>query len=206
MARLLTIDPARPEPDRIQAVLAVLEQGLPVVVPTETVYGLACRPDLPDAEQRVYAVKERPENKPLPRMTASVEQVRAQTTGWPDGVDRIARRFWPGPLTLILPTAGGTRAFRIPDHPVLLALLAAAPAPLAVTSANLSGGREARSAAEAAAELGDRVTLIVDAGPARIGQASTIVDLCHGPPRILRAGAISEQALLDAWQEPGPAN
>lgn len=199
--RILPVDPNSPADSAIQEALDWLAKGEPVVLPTETVYGLACRPDLPGAIERVFAAKERPDTKPLPRMVSSVEEVQREVTDWPEAAARLAGRFWPGPLTMILNTATGTIAFRIPDHPVLLSLLRRAPVPLAVTSANRSGAEESHTARAAANALGAAVPLVLDAGPARLAHHSTIVDCSGDVPRVIRAGAIPEAEIRSVCNE-----
>ncbi len=209
MCRFISIQGTSFNPVQLRPALDKLERGEPVVVPTETVYGLACRPDIPGAVERVFSLKGRPDSKPLPRMVASIAAVRAQVCRWPEAAERLATRFWPGPLTLVLDAPGNTTlAFRIPDHPVLLALLRACPQPLAVTSANRSGEKETHTATDAGAALGDADLLILDAGPSAWGCPSTIVDLSgvDGAPRILREGAIDREQIeraIDASGHPG---
>ncbi len=135
--------------------------------------------------------------------TAQIEQVARPLPG----LDRLAERFWPGPLTIVLPkqpwlpllvTAGGdTVGVRIPDHPLALAILQRVGRPLAVSSANLSGQPPARTAAQALAQLDGRVDVILDGGEAPGGQASTVFDLTTNPPRILRQGPVSAGEIGD---------
>ena len=181
------------------AVHILLEGGL-VVFPTDTVYGVAASSLSPEAVARIYEAKERPRTMAIPVMVAEPDQVSEVAFPQP-GFEALAQAFWPGPLTIVLPktpvlppivTAGGnTVALRIPDHPLVLQLLAAARIPLAVTSANRSGQPPARTAQEAWEQLHGRVDVILDGGPAPGGQPSTILDLTHSPPRILREGPIS---------------
>ncbi len=181
------------------AVHILLDGGL-VVFPTDTVYGVAASALQPDAVARLYEAKARPRTMAMPVMVAEPEQVTEVAQLLP-GFWALAQAFWPGPLTLILPktpllppivTAGGnTVALRIPDHPLVLQMLAAARIPLAVTSANRSGQPPARTAQEAWKQLNGRVDVILDGGPAPGGQPSTILDLTQTPPRILREGPIS---------------
>lgn len=201
--RVIPLDPERPDPAHIAEAIALLARGEPVIVPTETVYGLACRPDVPGAVDRIYQAKGRPEDKPLPRMVADVEQVRRHAAVWPDAAERLAQKYWPGPLTLIVRTIDGTLGFRIPDHPFMLALLAQCPVPLAVTSANRSGEKEAGTAAEAVLALGGHVQLAFDAGPVRLAVPSTVVDVSEPEIRVLREGAIPASDILEAA---GPAD
>jgi L-threonylcarbamoyladenylate synthase len=186
-----------------------LARGELVVIPTDTVYGLAARLDRPDALARIYAAKGRGAEKALPVLIADPARLLGLTDGVPAGAAAFAAAFWPGPLTLVLPrsaavpdlvTAGGpTVGLRMPEHPFALVLLAACGGALAVTSANRSGEPSLREAAAVAGALGDAVDLIVDGGPTPGGVASTVVALAADGPRILRAGPIDEAALRAAW-------
>jgi len=192
------------QPDQLQDAVRILLQGGLVVFPTDTVYGVAALAEDARAVARIYEAKQRPRHMPIPVMVADpdgvMEVARPLAGFWP-----LAEAFWPGPLTIILPrtealpaivTAGGdTVALRIPDHPLALALLRSVDAPLAVTSANLSGQPPARTAHEALAQLNHRVNAIVDGGATPGGLPSTIVDLTCSPPKIRRSGPISHQQL-----------
>jgi L-threonylcarbamoyladenylate synthase len=169
-----------------------------VVVPTETVYGLAVDPSVPGAMDQLFAAKGRPSDKPVALFVPAVGDVLGRGAG--DGAAALAQRYWPGPLTLVLETPQGPTGFRIPDHPVTLALLEDYGAPLAVTSANLSGGAPATTAEEAVEALGASVSLVLDAGPVRGGVPSTVVKLGGGEPEVLREGAIPTEEILAAWR------
>lgn len=173
-----------------------------IAAPTDTVYGLVCRYDSSQAIETLYRAKERPPEKALPVLLGDESQT-AQVVAGPLSAlaqDLIAR-FWPGPLTLILPalphlppvlTAGGaTVGVRIPNQPFLRALARQA-GPLASSSANRSGGPECRTAGEVLAQLDGRIPLLVDAGASPHGQASTVLDLSGPSPRILREGPLGE--------------
>jgi len=177
--------------------------GLPVAIPTETVYGLAADAGDGEAVARVYQAKERPSFNPLIVHILSLEA--AEEIAAFDAVARaLAERFWPGPLTLVLPlkpdsgiaalvTAGlATIALRVPAHPAMRALLAAVGRPLAAPSANASGRLSPTRAAHVRAGLGGRIPLIVDAGPAEHGLESTIVAVGEGGVRLLRPGPIAD--------------
>lgn len=179
-----------------------ISDGEPVVIPTDTVYGLAARPDLPRAVAALFAAKQRPPDKPVPVLAARVDDLEAVAVL--DGRARaLAARFWPGPLTLVLlrapgcsfdlGRASGTVAVRIPRCTVALRLLSRC-GPLAVTSANMSGAAPATTAGEARAALGDLVRVYLDDGP-REGAASTVVSLV-GAPRVLRRGALAPEEVL----------
>jgi len=185
----------------------ILNEGGVVVLPTDTVYGVAVLARDTAAVERLYRAKKRSPHLPLPVMVSDFDQVAAIARILP-GFWRLAETFWPGPLTLILPrratlpailTAGGDAvALRIPAHDLALQLLRLADGPLAMTSANLSGHAPALTAGAALAQLDGRVDVILDGGPAPGGQPSTIVDLTLDPPRILRCGPISEAQILEA--------
>ncbi len=179
-----------------------VEAGEVIAVPTDTIYGLVCRYDLEKAILDLYGVKERPAEKALPVLVGEVAQLAAVAqTPIPPLAQRLIRRHWPGPLTLVLLarpglppalTAGGrTVAVRLPDHPFVRDL-ARRVGPLASSSANRSGGSECHSAREVYDQLAGRIPLIVDGGVTPGGQASTVVDLSGPEPRILREGPIGE--------------
>ena len=180
--------------------------GLPVAVPTETVYGLAADATSGEAVARVYQAKGRPSFNPLIVHVADLAE--AERLGWFDAAARaLAERWWPGPLTLVLPlredapvaplaTAGlATIALRSPAHPAMCDLLRAAGRPLAAPSANASGQISPTRASHVLAGLSGRIPLILDGGPAGHGLESTIVALTGGAPRLLRPGPITAEAL-----------
>ncbi|MPZ14082.1 MAG: threonylcarbamoyl-AMP synthase [Chloroflexi bacterium] len=166
-----------------------------VVYPTDTVYGLGALPSLPDAIQRIYAVKGRPDEKAIVWLVSSGHDV-AQWCGVDSRFERLAERFWPGALTLVLPRlhpqADGLRTLgvRVPAHPAALRVIEAAGGVVATTSANRAGRASARTARDAASEIGNHVDLIIDGGAAPVGVESTVLDLSTDPVTVLRAGAI----------------
>jgi L-threonylcarbamoyladenylate synthase len=173
-----------------------------VAVPTDTVYGLACDPRCAPAVDRIYAIKQRPAGMELSLLGATLEDL--ERCGHMDGRARsLAAAFWPGGLSIIVPVrldAGlaiprrtATISLRIPAHP-LLRELTAQTGPLATTSANRHGFDAAVTAADCEATLGDEVDGVIDGGPAA-GLGSTIIDLTEAPPRLLRLGPISAEAL-----------
>ena len=196
--------PSTDEKTLIKATDILREGGL-VAFPTDTVYGLAGHAYLPEAVEQIYQVKERPMDKAIPLLLANSEQVQEVASDVPPVAYRLMEVFWPGGLTIILPksprlpdvvTAGGaTVALRTPDHPFVLALIQALGAPLAATSANISGHPPATTVREALHELGGRVTLIVDGGTCPGGVPSTVLDLTVSPPRVLREGAVAWEAI-----------
>ncbi|MEA2459948.1 MAG: L-threonylcarbamoyladenylate synthase [Actinomycetota bacterium] len=182
-------------------VLTALAEGGVAAIPTDTVYGLAARPDLADAVEKIFVLKGRPPEKPLPVLGASVDQLRG-VVRFDDDAERLADSFWPGGLTIVLPRADGfdfdlggegadTVAVRIPRHSLALALLRET-GPLAVTSANPSGEPPAATPSAVRAYFDDEVP-ILDGGAAA-GEASTTISLAGGL-KVLRAGEISEVEL-----------
>jgi L-threonylcarbamoyladenylate synthase len=187
----------------MERALAVLSAGGLVVMPTDTVYGVGCLAFNSEAVARLYLVKGRPENKPIPVLLSSAVELDSVAIEVPQPMRRLAETFWPGPLTLILPRRpslpqaigpGDTVGVRVPAHRLAQRLLSAA-GPMAVTSANLSGEPPARSADEAEMALAGRVDLILDDGPSPGGQPSTVVDGTTDPMTIVREGPISQAAL-----------
>ncbi len=193
--RILCLDPLRPEPGPIGEAAAALTRGVLVIVPTETVYGLAADPRLPGAETAIHAAKGRPDNEPVTLFAAGLEQVKARGAVLRGAGEKLARAFWPGPLTLVVKTPDGFTGFRVPDHAVPLALLREVGSVLAVTSANRSGEPPALNAEAAVAALGSSVALVLDAGPSPGGVPSTVVRVDGDEVRVLRPGAISEERI-----------
>lgn len=184
----------------------LLQAGQVVAFPTETVYGLGGNALSETAIARIYVAKGRPSWNPLIVHVADVAAAAALVASWPDTATRLARHFWPGPLTLVLPRAPrvpaavsagrSTIALRVPGHAVALQLLQACGLPLAAPSANRSQGISPTRAEHVAASLSAAdVPLILDGGPCRHGIESTVLDLTCSPPRLLRPGATPLQAL-----------
>ncbi len=203
--RRLTVDPSAPEPIAIAAAAAVLRAGGLVAFPTETVYGLGADALDPAAVRRIFEAKGRPSFNPVIVHVASTEQARALARRWPAHATRLANRFWPGPLTLVVPkdvavpdivTAGlDAVGIRVPAHPVALALLRAAEVPVAAPSANRFTRLSPTTADHVAAALRGRIDLLLDGGPSAVGIESTVVDLTGLQPRLLRPGMIPTEAL-----------
>ena len=183
----------------------ILTAGGLVAFPTDTVYGVGAHAFDAEAIERLYAAKERPRDRAIPVLLAAAADLPLVTRETPSIAHRLAGAFWPGALTLvlprhpalpaILPAGGDSVAVRVPDHPVVRALVAALGAPLAATSANLSGRPSPVTAQEVATQLGGRVDLILDSGLCPGGVPSTVLDLTLDPPRVLRAGPVTEAAL-----------
>lgn len=191
--------PVRPDKisqKAVSAAVAALRNGGLVILPTETVYGVAADPGVPGAEERIYEVKERDRGKPIPLMAASLEEVERAGALLSPAARRLACRYWPGPLTLVVKCGGRVEGFRVPDHPVALAVLKAVGGVLRVTSANKSGEPSALTAEDAVKALGDRLALALDAGPASLGRESTVVEATGETLKIIRQGALPAVAVL----------
>lgn len=207
-ARIETVDPQRPDPGVLARGAALLRQGLLVVYPTETFYGLACDPRQSAAVERIFVAKGRPERMALPLIAADREAVRTCVRSLPERAGRLMDAFWPGPLTLVFTAAddlpplllggGHTVAIRVSSHPVASALSRAAGGPIVATSANRSGEPPPSTAREALEALGDLVSLVLDAGPTEGGSSSTVLDLTADPPRLIRSGAVPSGAIETA--------
>ena len=193
------------DPEGYAKAARILRSGGIVAMPTDTVYGIGVVLDAPRGIDRLFEAKRRPAERAIMLLLDSADQARS-VGAWPASAARLAGAFWPGGLTVVvdqLPDAGlppeltagaPTIGLRVPNHACPRAL-AAAVGPLPVTSANLSGLAPARDAREIADQLGDAVDCIVDGGPAHGGPASTVVDCTVDPARILRVGAVSEDAV-----------
>jgi len=193
--------------------VALLRAGAVVALPTETVYGLAANALDASAVAQIYKIKGRPSHNPIIVHVADAEMAQRCVTDWPSGAARLARSFWPGPLTLVLPragiipdivTAGGaTVGVRWPSHPFMQAVIRACGFPLAAPSANQSNALSPTNAEHVRKQLGGKLALIVDGGQSQVGIESTVIDLVVQPPRVLRPGMIHEESLLAALGEGG---
>jgi L-threonylcarbamoyladenylate synthase len=194
-------------PDGIARAAELLRAGAVVAFPTDTVYGVGVAASHADRLSALFALKDRPPEKRIPILVADLEQ--AVAAGWhvDERARRLAHRFWPGALTLVLPGRDDTQAFRAPDHPVALELVRAA-GPILATSANRSGEPDTLGADEvlvAFAGQADELAAVVDGGQVVGGTASTVLDLSVTPARVLRAGPIGRDQLAAevALAEPG---
>ena len=185
---------------------ALLEAGALVCFPTDTVYAIAGSADIPSTRDRLYAAKHRPAQQPMALLASSSDVLIPWVAVDPRAQDLMAE-FWPGPLTLVLPATpraiaelgqvvlDGTLGVRVPNHAGALALLRSVSRPVAASSANITGEPEPVTGAEALANMGDAVELVVD-GRCEIGTGSSILDLTLPEPRVIREGSIPAQRLL----------
>jgi L-threonylcarbamoyladenylate synthase len=203
--RRVFVDPASPQRDAIHEAAHWILNGGIVAVPTDTLYGLAVDPFRTDAVTRLFAAKGRAAGQAVPLIAADTVQVTEQLAPLSRQAARLADRFWPGPLTVLVPAPvslarhvdGGTGkvGVRVPDHDVARAIAAACGRPITATSANLSGDPATAVPDDVERMLGDRIDLLVDTGPTPGGRPSTIVDATANEPRLVRAGAIEWDAI-----------
>lgn len=203
--------------EAITAAVDAVRAGQLIVLPTDTVYGIGADAFDAEAVDALLAAKGRGRNAPPPVLVGDPAVLMALAVDVPEDAERLAEEFWPGPLTLILTAqpsltwdlgeTRGTVALRMPDDEVALELLRRT-GPLAVSSANRHGKDAALSVLDAATQLGDHVEVYLDGGPARLGTASTIIDMTVSPPEIVRQGALEREtivaALGDIFAEPEP--
>jgi L-threonylcarbamoyladenylate synthase len=207
----IRVDPQRPDPSAINRAATRLREGGLVAFPTETVYGLGAHALDPAAVRRLFDAKGRPATDPVIVHVDSIDRLGLLVVDVPEEAHALARRFWPGPLTIVLRrspavpdevTAGlDTVAVRMPAHPVAHAILSAAGVPIAAPSANLFSRPSPTQAAHVLEDLNGRIDLIVDAGPTMLGIESTVVDLSRGAATVLRPGATT----LDMLREVVPS-
>lgn len=212
---VIHVDPSDPDPQALVLAAEVLRRGGLVAFPTETVYGLGANALDAAAVARIFAAKGRPASNPLIVHVADIAEAHKLVSHWPREAQLLAERFWPGPLTLVLPgsdlvppivTAGGpTVAVRVPAHPVALALLRAAGLPLAAPSANRSTGLSPTQASHVLRSLQGFAEVLLDAGPTSGGLESTVLDLTARPYQLLRPGLIAPgelEAVVGPIQRP----
>lgn len=209
-AEIIRVHPDHPQPDRIDHIVSCLRKGEVVALPTDTFYGLSVDPVNLHAVERIYQIKTRQKFKPLSLLIASLAQAYelVRDSDSAPMLDKLAERFWPGPLTIIV--EAGTRlplrstantghvALRVPDAAIPRAVVERFGLPITATAANLQGASECTNAACVRDQLGELVPLIVDGGPTGQTQPTTIIDLTLGEGRweILREGAIPTSEIV----------
>jgi tRNA threonylcarbamoyl adenosine modification protein (Sua5/YciO/YrdC/YwlC family) len=211
-AEIIRINSNAPEPPLVSYVAERIRAGNVLGMPTDTFYGLAADPFNLRAVEHIYDVKSRSKHKPLSLLIESVDQAEELTRPLSEDFYKLARKFWPGPLTMIVKAASrlplkvtantGNVALRVPAANIPLAVVRAAGLPVTATSANISGAAECTTAEGVREQLGKLIPCIVDGGPAPRSVASTIVDLTDPAGwRVLREGAISTQEITEALAE-----
>lgn len=211
-AEILRVHPDEPQADRIDYIVSCLRKGDIVALPTDTFYGLAVDPVNLYAVESIYRLKTRQKHKPLSLLISSLAQAYELARDTDSMLDRLADRFWPGPLTIIvragtkLPlrsTANtGNVAIRVPDAAIPRTVVERFGLPITATAANLQGASECTHAAAVRDQIGDRIPLIIDGGPTPRSLPTTIVDLTLGEGRweILREGAIPTHEVVMVLQ------
>jgi L-threonylcarbamoyladenylate synthase len=186
----------------LAAAATILAAGGLVAFPTDTVYGLGCAASRPDAIEAIYVLKRRPPEKQIAILLGGIGDIQAQAWVMDERVEALARRFWPGAVSLVLPSRAGddrTQSFRVPDHEVALGLLETA-GPMYVTSANVSDEPDTLDADDvliAFATQADELAAVLDGGRVPGGVPSTVLDLTVSPARILRPGPVTAQMLAE---------
>lgn len=203
--QVLSIHPEHPEAEIVHQAVEVIRRGGLVAFPTETVYGIGANALDAEAAQGIFNAKGRPAKNPLIVHLPNAEAAKQVALTWPEEAARLAERFWPGPMTLVLPkkacvpatvTGGGpTVAVRVPAHPVAQALLNAVDLPIAAPSANRSSRLSPTEAKHVLRDLEGRIHMLLDGGPTPKGIESTVIDLSVSTPRLLRPGMISVDAI-----------
>ena len=199
------------DPNAVRDAAAILRRGGLLGIPTETVYGLGADALNEDAVSRIFLAKGRPQDNPLIIHVPDASWLERYCRSVPPAAYQLAERFWPGPLTMILPrrdivplqTTGGleTVGVRCPNHPVTLAIIEAAGVPIAAPSGNTSGRPSPTTAAHMIEDMDGRIDGIVDGGPCTVGVESTIIDLTVTPPRLLRPGGLPLESLRQVLGE-----
>ena len=205
-------------PHAIEWVAQTIIEGGVVAIPTDTVYGIAASVVNEAALSRIYEIKGRDANQPLPILVDSPDVLERLSPGIDRRVALMLARFWPGPLTVAIPARPGlarpligpgeTVGVRMPNHPLALEIIGKVGGMIACTSANRSGEPPARTAADVLASVGAALDVTLDGGVAPGGSPSTVITIRDGRPVVLREGAISAGAIEDAWREfadPDPA-
>ena len=214
MAEIVQVNPDAPEPRTIARAADLIRRGHVVAIPTDTFYGLAANPLDPAAIEKVFAVKGRSKNAPLLLLIDSIEMASELAAELPPNFHRLAQRFWPGPLTIVVEASAkvpglvtgetGRIGLRVPAAAIPRALAKQAGLPLTGTSANYTGEKECSTAPEVERCLGESLALILDGGPSAATRPSTVVDLRSDSWELLREGAIAAEeiaAVLDGPSE-----
>lgn len=209
--QIISITATRPDWSLLKPAVSALHAGDLVAFPTETVYGLGAHALDADAVAKIYAVKGRPSRNPIIVHVADIASAKNLTTGWTDECDLLAKSFWPGSLTLVLPknekipdvvcAGGSTVGIRIPAHPVALRLLQDSGLPIAAPSANLSNQLSPTTAQHVFQDLNGKIPWIIDGGACQGGLESTVIDMTQNPLRLLRPGLVTVNELRNVIGE-----
>jgi L-threonylcarbamoyladenylate synthase len=197
-----------PDLEALEMAIEVLGSGLPVAVPTDTVYALTVDPFRPGASERLFTIKRRSRELDLPVLVGSLDQALGLVTALPEAARRLMERFWPGPLTLVLPRRPGLEAdlgddeltvgVRMPSHPIPLALCRYV-GPLGAATAGIQGGAELETADEVSSTFGDAVPVVLDGGRCA-GLPATVVDASGEDPHLIREGRLPWSEVVAALE------
>jgi len=193
-------------PKNIKTASDTVKLGGLIVYPTDTLYGLGCDPFNIEAVKRIFKVKGEERKKPLPILASNIQQVK-KIAYLPKEVEKVAKRFWPGPLTIVVPKKPAlpdivtcdtdSVGVRVPKHDSALQLIRLSGGLLVGTSANRTGEKPPKTAQEAVQQLGEEIDIILDGGPAPLGVSSTVVDFTSVKPKLVRKGPIKLSDVLD---------
>ena len=196
LTKIIKINPLEPEEGHIVQAAKLIASGGLVIIPTETVYGIAANALDKKALDRLYEIKKRPKDKPFALLIADKSKVEEFAREIPIAAYKLMHKFWPGPLTILLKAInGGKVGLRMPDNQIALKIIEQAGVPVACPSANIADGSAPVNLAQAIKDMNGLVDLAIDAADARIGVESTIVDLSVEPLKIVRSGAIKDEAI-----------
>ena len=197
LTKILKVNPAAPQEESIRQAAKVLIDGGLVIIPTETVYGIAANALNKKALEKLYKIKNRPKDKPFSILIAQEHQVQELACDIPVAAYKLMHKFWPGALTVILRSVDqGKVGLRMPDNLVALAIINQSAIPLACPSANISGQPAPTNFEQAIKDMDGQVDLAIDTGDSKIGLESSVVDLSIQPPQIARSGAIKDEEIL----------
>jgi tRNA threonylcarbamoyl adenosine modification protein (Sua5/YciO/YrdC/YwlC family) len=200
--KIVKIDPLNPNQGLIKEAAGIIRDGGLVIMPTETVYGIAANSLDKRALSRLYAIKQRPKEKAFSLLINDKRKIEDFCSEIPSSAYRLIEKYWPGPLTIILKSKDdGTLAFRMPDEQIALSMIALSGVPFACPSANISGKPAPKNFEEAIQDLKGAVDFAIDAGATKLGQESSIIDLTAQLPQVLREGALNKQDLLETAQK-----
>ncbi|MDD5432688.1 MAG: L-threonylcarbamoyladenylate synthase [Candidatus Omnitrophica bacterium] len=194
--KIVKVDPVNPEEYIIKEASTVINSGGLVIIPTETVYGIAASMLNKKALDRLYEIKKRPKDKPFSVIIGDKLKIEEFSRSVPISAYKLVDKFWPGPLTIILKSKDkGTIGIRMPDNEIALKIISSSSVPIACPSANLSGLEAPIDFQGAIKDLSGKVDLAIDGGKAKIGKESSIVDFSVTPPKVVRVGAIAEDII-----------
>jgi tRNA threonylcarbamoyl adenosine modification protein (Sua5/YciO/YrdC/YwlC family) len=197
LTRIIKVDPSSPQEESIRQAAKVLIAGGLVIIPTETVYGIAANALNKKALERLYKIKNRPKHKPFTILIAQEHKVQELAVEVPVAAYKLMHKFWPGPLTILLKAKDqGKIGLRMPDNLIALAMITESAVPLACPSANISDQPAPVNFEQAIKDLDGLVDLAIDAGSAKLGWESTVVDLSVEPAQITRSGAIKDDQIM----------